>query len=83
MGLSVCTIIRQVIGEFTMQYLVNSNGGDVDTSVRHLYLSIAGKYYYSLSPVYLSPPVPGFTATCLPLRWDTTAAAASSPWPEP
>lgn len=51
-GLSVCAIIRQVIGEFTVQYLSNSNGGDVDTSVSNLYLSIAGKYFYSLSQAF-------------------------------
>lgn len=51
-GLSVCTVINQVIGEFTVQYLSNSNGGDVETSVSHMYLSIAGKYFYSLSSIF-------------------------------
>ena len=51
-GLSVCTVVDQVIGEVTVQYLSNSNSGDVDTSVSHMYLSIAGKYFYSLSRVF-------------------------------
>jgi hypothetical protein len=51
-GLSVCTVINQVIGEFTAQYQSNSNSGEVETSVSTLYLSIAGKYFYSLSRVF-------------------------------
>jgi len=51
-GLSVCTVVDQVIGEFTMQYMSNSGSGDVETSVSHMYLSIAGKYFYSLSRAF-------------------------------
>ncbi len=48
MGLMTCVIIRPMIGEFTLQYLSNSNDGDVDTSVSHLHLTLAAKYFYEL-----------------------------------
>ena len=52
-GLVACAVIRQVIGEFTLQYMSNSiSGDDVDASVSHMYLSIAGKYFYTLSPAF-------------------------------
>ncbi len=51
-GLSFCAIITRAIGEFTVQYQGNSNGGDVDASYHSLYLSLAGKYYHELSRVF-------------------------------
>lgn len=47
-GPMLCVFIPPLIGEWTMQYAANSHNGEVDTSVQCLYLSLAGKYFYSV-----------------------------------
>ncbi len=47
-GPILCVFIPPLMGEWTMQYAANSHDGEVDTSVQCLYLSLAGKYFYSV-----------------------------------
>ncbi len=46
--------VRNFVGEFTLQYVYNSN--DEDTSVQHLLLSTVGKYTFNLSQAFAVAP---------------------------
>ncbi len=48
-GPILCVFVPPLIGEWTMQYEANSHDGEVDTSVQCLLLSLAGKYFYSVT----------------------------------
>lgn len=53
-GLIFDIFVRNFVGEFTIQYVYNSN--DEDISVQHLYLSTLGKYSFNLSHVFAVAP---------------------------
>lgn len=46
--------VRNFVGEFTLQYVYNSN--DEDTSVQHVLLTTVGKYTFNLSHAFAVAP---------------------------
>ncbi|HQO01301.1 MAG TPA: hypothetical protein PLI62_03450 [Spirochaetota bacterium] len=50
-GMLFAVFVRELVGEFSLQYIANSNGaaeGGRDTSVQHLLYTFTGKYAYPL-----------------------------------
>lgn len=72
-GILFAVFVRELIGEFSLQYIANANDsveGGKDTSVQHLLYTFTGKYAYPLGT--------GFFATCgFGLYMETPPATSS------
>ena len=53
-GLILDIFVNNIVGEFTLQYIYNSSGGEPDISVQHLLYTASGKYSFNFGAIALA-----------------------------